>query len=331
MRNILPVLIFLAMTGILPAQDFHLSQYDAAPLNLNPSMTGMFDGYYRIHGHYRTQWASIATKPFVTTQIAYDMPFKRFGFGAEIMNYRAGAGGYNVLNFLISAAYDKPLDKKNNHHLAFGLQTGFVQKSFNSDKLTFGSQFDPTNGGGFDTGLPNNELLINKGIFMPDFNIGATYYYCKNQSRLNPYIGFSSFHLTQPKETFYNYENQLKIRYLVHGGCKININEEIQLEPKFFYMKQINDREFTWGGMGYYFLKASSAFFMVGATVRDRDALIFETGFQKDRYTYRIGYDINTSSLQPVTNGKGGLEVSITYLATREKFKPKPVPNCPRL
>ena len=65
------------------------------------------------------------------------------------------------------------------------------------DKLTYGNQFDPAaaNGGRIDPNLPNFESFANRATYLPDFNLGLIYYYCKNQSRINPYIGFSSFHI----------------------------------------------------------------------------------------------------------------------------------------
>ncbi len=74
------------------AQDAHLSQYDEAYLYLNPALTGMFNGDYRAGGHYRSQWAAVATKPFVTSMLSYDMPKDRFGVGGYIMNNRAELG-----------------------------------------------------------------------------------------------------------------------------------------------------------------------------------------------------------------------------------------------
>src|SRR5438309_1643127 len=108
-------ILFLAQVSL--AQDFHLSQYDASPLYLNPSLTGFFFGYYRLHAHYRTQWASLVPKPFTTSQVAYDQSLGPVGLGAQVMDYRAGAGGYNVFNFSVSGAYDYAFDFLQHHHL----------------------------------------------------------------------------------------------------------------------------------------------------------------------------------------------------------------------
>src|SRR4030067_2568658 len=85
-----------------PAQDFHLTHYDAAKIYLNPAMTGMFDGYYRIHANYRNQWTAISHHPFQTAALAFDMPFGRYGGGIHIMNDRAGFGNFDVLQINLS-------------------------------------------------------------------------------------------------------------------------------------------------------------------------------------------------------------------------------------
>ena len=113
-KKLLLGLVFLISSQLMTAQDFHLSQYDAPPMFLNPAMTGMFDGQFRIHAHYRTQWSAIATHPFTTAGISFDMPVKKFGIGLQVMNYRAGTGNYNVFSALLSVGYDVVFDKKKN-------------------------------------------------------------------------------------------------------------------------------------------------------------------------------------------------------------------------
>jgi type IX secretion system PorP/SprF family membrane protein len=324
------IMIFLlASPYLLKAQDFHLSQYDAAPLNLNPAMTGMFNGKHRIHGHYRTQWASIATKPFVTTAISYDTPIKKFAWGAQIMNNRAGAGVFNIFSLMLSGAYDLSLDKESYHHISTGIQAGFIQKSFNVDKLYFNNQYSPFNGGSFDQTLPSDENFSNTSIFIPDFNAGLMYYYSAQKSRINPFVGFSAFHLNHPEETFYSQANKLPLRYVIHTGFKFNVSETVQLTPKVMVMRQSNDNEFTSSLIMHYYLKESETFILFGPTYRNMDAAIFETGIQKGRYTCKISYDINTSRLNNATSGRGGFEISLTYIT--RKPKSQGVKNCPRL
>jgi type IX secretion system PorP/SprF family membrane protein len=338
------VVLFCFCASLVHAQDFHLSQYDAAALNFNPSMTGMFDGWYRIHGHYRTQWSSVINNPFQTFLLSYDMPVKQFAFGGQIMDYRAGTAGYNVFGFVASGAYDYVIDKLKRHHLAVGIQLGFIQKSINYSKLNWGNQYIYTpSGGGFDNSVPSLESGAATSIFLPDANVGLTYYYANEEARFNPFAGVATHHLSFPNESFYAKQSKLPLRHTIHAGCKIRINKRLQLLPKLLAMRQINDAQNTFTLLAHYYLTSYDAILMAGPTFRlsgaalkktptgviERDAVIMEAAIKHGKFIYRVSYDINTSSLNAYSNGRGGLELSLTYIARRKKAAG--AVNCPRL
>ena len=184
------IIISLAIFSIATkgwSQDFHLSQYDAAALNVNPAMTGAFMGEYRVHGHYRTQWMAVATNPFTTGLIAFDLNKGEWGFGGQVANFRAGIGGYNVLSVMPSAAYKLRVGSKKQHFINFGTQIGFFQKSINSSSLTFANQYVKTNGGEFNTSLPTGENFANGSFFNLDIAAGVMYTYAAYGSRVNPF------------------------------------------------------------------------------------------------------------------------------------------------
>ncbi|MEO5644316.1 MAG: PorP/SprF family type IX secretion system membrane protein [Bacteroidia bacterium] len=326
--------IFLAgclvlMMIAVKAQDFHLTHYDAAKIYLNPAMTGMFDGYYRIHANYRNQWSAVATKPFQSAAIAFDMPIKRYGVGFQIMDNRAGFGNFNVLQINLSGAYDLRMDKNNFHHVAFGMEAGVIQKSVDFGRLTWDNQYTQAGGGGFDVSMPSGENNDIEKNYLLDITAGALYYYAKETSRINPFIGFSAFHLNRPKETFYGYENKLPTRFVIHAGARVGINPRLQLQPRFLYMWQTNDHEMVVGLQANIFLANSESYLIVGPTFRSKDAAIMEVGLKHGAFTYRMSYDVNTSTLKPATNNRGGIEFSVIYIAKRKT--PVVAPNCPRL
>lgn len=331
MKKLYAVFFFVVFSFSLSVsgQDFHLSQYDAAPMFLNPSLTGKFNGHYRLHGQYRTQWNTISSNPFTTALISFDQSKNKFAYGVQMMNSRAGTGDYNAMSFLGSLAYEFNLDKSGNHRLSIGAKGGMIQKSIKVSNLTFASQYTPANGGTFDTGIPSGEGFSNTSIILPDVNAGLTYFYGKPNSRVTPFVGGAVQHLIEPEETFFNANNTLPMRYIGHAGAKINISERIQVLPKGFFMYQQEAQEITYSLLGYYYLKDADAFLIFGPTYRNDDAAIIELGLKISRYTCRVSYDVNTSSLQPTTNGRGGFEISFTYIPIKQK--PNPVPNCPRL
>lgn len=326
------ILVIVALIGMgikSNAQDFHLSQHDAAPLYLNPALVGQFDGKYRIHGHYRTQWGTLSSKSYKTAAISFDMPFEKMAFGAQIVNRRAGAGDYNVLGIVVNGGYSFTIDKEKVHKFSVGLQLGAMQKSVDFNQLYFESQYTTTNGGSFDQSLPNGETFGGSSFWLPDLNLGFVYYYGANQKRINPFVGFSTFHLTQPNESFYGVESKLPMRYIAHGGAKVNLSEKIQLMPKLLFMRQKNAQEINYGIMAHYHLGGSGTIILFGPTYRSSDAFILEAGAKIGSYEAKIGYDFNTSELNDFSDGKGGFEISLTYIP--KIFNPNPVKNCPRI
>lgn len=329
MKFITSIILIIVFAGPLKAQDFHMSMYDAAPIYLNPAMTGVFDGKWRIHGQYRTQWKAVNYKPYNTALVSFDIPYKRWGFGVQVSNFRAGYGNYNELSALLSAAYAVPIDKAKNHNISFGVQAGMAQKSIEYQLLTFDNQYTPENGGGFDESLPIVENFSGNNILRPTTNAGILYYFAKQKSRFNPFIGISAFNLVPAKESFFERDNILYRRFFAHLGTRINITETFYLLPKVLIMNQNNFNEQTEAlDVGYYF-KGSEFWLLGGIIYRNSDAFILSLGAKKSNFIAKVAYDFNASSLTPVSNGRGGFEVSFTYM--KPTSKPKFEKICPRL
>jgi type IX secretion system PorP/SprF family membrane protein len=314
---------------IMQAQDFHLSLYDAAPLFLNPAMTGLVEGKVRAHAQYRNQWSSVAYKPFTTSLVSFDMSKGKWGFGGQISNERAGIGNYNVLQALASVAYAIPLDKNRFHNLSLGLQAGFNQKRIEYQIYTFDNQWSTSGGGTFDKSISSNENFSGQTQFEEVVNFGALYYYAKQQSRINPFVGFSAFNLTQPKEAFLGGDNRLPMRFYAHTGVRINISELLYCIPKVLIYQQKNITQQTYAlDAGYYF-KGEKFYALAGFILRVKDASVANFGIRKDNYIIRMGYDFNTSTLSGTSKTRGAYEISLTWLG--KKAKNQEIKNCPRL
>lgn len=311
------------------AQDFHLSMYDAAPLFLNPALTGVVDASWRVHAQYRNQWRAVAFKPYNTALISLDIPKGKWGFGGQIIEMRAGVGNYNVLQGLLSAAYAVPLDKEQYNHISLGIQAGITQKRVEYALYTFDNQYTSANGGYFDKSMSSGENFNAQSYIIPQLNAGFMYFYSKQQARLNPFVGYSAFNLTNPRETFFNYDNKLPIRHYIQGGVRININELFYILPKALFMLQTNASEQTYACDMGYFLKNEEMYLLGGVTYRYKDASIVYVGFRKNSYIAKFGYDANVSGLHDVSKYRGAFEISFTYMG--KKSKSKEVRHCPRL
>jgi type IX secretion system PorP/SprF family membrane protein len=328
-KVILYTLFLLGLASPVKSQDAHLSMYDAAPLFLNSGLTGVFEGQWRLHGQYRTQWKSVNYKPYTSALVSFDMSKGKWGFGMQVHNFRAGFGNFNVLQGLLSAAYNVPLDKKKRNMISFGVQAGGMQKSLEYQLLTFNNQYTMTNGGGFDNTIVSGETFGAQSMLVPSINSSIIYYYAKQQSRLNPFIGFSAFNLIEPRETFFDQENRLPRRYYLHVGSRVNITELFYLLPKILFMQQRNFMEQTYAVEAGYFLKGSETFLLGGLIYRNKDAAILTLGAKKENFTLRFGYDINVSSLTTASSGRGGFEMGLTYVHGKNKTSTEKI--CPRL
>ena len=94
-------------------------------------------------------------------------------------------------------------------------------------------------------------------------------------------------------------------------------------------MRQENFSELTIAGDVGLFMKKAEFFLLGGLTYRNMDAFIFSVGARKDNYIAKIAYDINFSSLAPASTGRGGFELSFTYM--HRKKDSQTVKICPRL
>jgi len=337
-------LLFLALFGLgsfgTQAQDAHLSLYDAAPMFLNPAMTGVFKGDWRLHTQYRTQWKSVNYKPYQTALISFDAPVKKWGFGAQVSNFRAGIGNYNAFQGTVSAAYTTSIDKNKNHNISFGVQGGLTQKSVEHQLLSYNNQYTTNNGGEFDMTADPLESISQQSLIIPNVNAGFLYFFANQQSRLNPFIGVSAFNLTEPQETFTDGDSKLPMRFYGHVGTRINITETLYLIPKVLYMRQLEFEEITAAVDAGLYLKGSDLYLLAGAfyrnsgeissfSLKNSDAMVVSIGAKMDSFIAKVGYDVNISSLSTVSNGRGGFEISFTYM--KQKKKPKTEKICPRL
>jgi type IX secretion system PorP/SprF family membrane protein len=313
--------IAIAASAQAIAQDFHITQYETAPMYLNPALTGMYfgeKGDFKISANYRSQWRSLVKKPFVTANLGYDMPYKRFGFGAYIIDNKAGTGGFGTLNFMLSGAYNIMKDETGKQNLTAGLQMGILYKSFNLSKFTFDSQYSTSAQGGFDTGIDPGERFDRTGIVRLDAALGVFYKYRDESKKANPFAGLAVYHVTKPDESFTGYESRLPMRFVFHGGSDIQVNEKLKLVPGLLFMSQAKATEINVNALGYYKIKETDYDVIFGLGYRHKDAMMLQLGMKQKENVFRVSYDINTSYLNNFTGSRGGIEFSLIYTGSRK-------------
>ncbi|MCB0792529.1 MAG: PorP/SprF family type IX secretion system membrane protein [Flavobacteriales bacterium] len=304
------VLLVAAPVGTLTAQDNHLSQYDAAPMQLNPALTGVFDeAEFRVATNIRSQWSSIGSN-FLTTGFSYDLAApNRFGVGAYLNNYDM-AGVMNTFQFGLSGSYNVSSENAP-HSLSVGLNAGLIYKKVKDEDLLFDQQY---NDGYFDPDLPSGETFPRMSRLMPELAVGFAYRSKNQRHRVNPFANFAAYHVTMPDESLFRTERSpLAIRWSLMGGTIIDIGEVLRITPMGQLMVQRNDREINMGVLSELSIGGSVYRAVFGVSYRWQDAAIVHAGLRHKNNMYRFSYDMPVSGLNNYTRLNGAFEFSVVY------------------
>jgi type IX secretion system PorP/SprF family membrane protein len=306
--------------------DPHFSQYYAHPLWLNPALTGVTDGEYRVSLNAKQQWGSISNS-FLTGGASFDMaPVKNLAFGAMVLNQNAGDISYNHLNAMVSAAYRIHFGSAGLNMINFGVQAGILNKSFNPSKITLGSQYNPVIG--YDPNFGISESFASSNTLVPDVNVGIMYFDGNPDQQVNVFAGAMAGHITRPVDKFLGNDVRMPIRYAGHGGARVKASEVLSITPNGLYMKQGNAREISAGAYAEYMLNAETDL-LFGSNYRVDDSAIAFFGLHIKNMVFGLSYDFNTSNLNRATGSRGGLELSVSFTGRKGILGPNFF--CPRL
>lgn len=291
------------------AQDIHFSQFDFAPIYLNPANTGNFNGDFRIAGNFRSQ-KNGSVNPYRTATISFDKQFfllnQKIGVGAFILNDDAGAGELSFNKFYGSLGYNTLIG---NNSIGIGLQAGYVYGKVNQWGL-----FDQWVDGTFT--LPSGEVISNANYF--DINFGLNYK--RNIFIFVPEAGLSLAHINKPKKSFFDDKNEKEsMRIMFYSTVKTNINDKLSVTPKFWYSQKDGDFENIFGAeAGYNLIGVKTTVKRVfgGAYARNNsmgfDAILAQVGATVGRLDIGISYDIYMSDITKSGN-TNAIEISFIY------------------
>lgn len=332
-RNIIVLVLLLCalLPKVVRAQtDPHFAQYYAYPLWLNPALTGVIDGDYRISGNYRNQWANYG-KAFSTAGVSFDAATdKNMGLGINVLNMSSGDAGYNYFNAMASFSYSGvKFGATGTTRLVFGIQAGVISRRIDPSKFQSGSQWSPVIG--FDPSIFNGENITKTNSTVFDAAAGAMFFDGNPNHRLNPFVGVAVGHLTQPEDPFVaNDERKYPMRYLVHGGTKIKLTEQFGLTPHALYMHQGNAHETVVGVYGQYMVNPEFDL-LAGVNYRFDDAAIPFAGFHYKNFVLGLSYDANVSNLKRLVNGSNSFEISLSFISRKRRVLTEEYFICPRL
>jgi len=315
------------------AQDIHFSQFDMAPLQQNPALAGALYGV-EANINYKDQWRTVGA-PYKTFAFGYDMRLtkKRMTKGFMAMGFhlfadKAGDSKMGTTQGNFSLGYHVQLDKKNT--LGAAIQPGFFQRSIDFSGLQWGNQYD---GMQYNYSLSSGEMQGTTSFTKYDLGAGLLWTYnntagdihVTDNHDINAHAGFSVFHLTTPKYSFLGSQEDIYMKFVLHGGLTKSLGDsKVAIQPSFFYYRQGPAQEIYFGSMFRFLLtqdskftgfKSASAFYL-GGYYRTRDAVTLRILYEYAGWGFGVSYDVNTSSLKDATNTRGGLELSLRLVTS---------------
>jgi type IX secretion system PorP/SprF family membrane protein len=334
----LTFILFVAFTSFLKSQDVSFSQMYAAPLNLNPALTGAFEGKYRIGAIMRDQWRSAIESPYSTIAANIDLRFglnqKRinqdaFGVGVMFMNDRSSELNFTINQIAVSGGFHKSLNTDNTKYLSGGFQIALAQRSINFNKLTFQDQF---NG---ETGYtnPTSENFPRNNIAYSDIHTGINYSSAFAKKSFYT-VGLAIHHLTKPNISFYREQltgilsEPLHRRYSLQTNVQFPIAENVLLSPRGTISIQGPHQDAVLGAnLRFKTSNYSSTAIHVGSWTRVArdistsarlDAITILGGLEVNNILIGLSYDLNPTEIARIGNPRNSFEISITYLGEYE-------------
>lgn len=296
MKTIRSILILLCCVSAYPShgQDPGFSQYNSAPLYLNPGLAGS-TGYIRTasaFGVFRSEWSGIYTNFYSS----YDHYIRqiRGGAGLMYMNERAADGLFtsNRFDFVYAAHFNLFNEKL---IIRPGIDIGYCRKKIDMEGLTFGDMIDPRRGFVYTT---TEGTLTSSFIDLAAGLVFATKY-------VNG--GFAMHHFTEPDQGLIG-SSKLPVKYTVHLAGVIgspDSSNAFSISPHAIFQQQRDFQSYLFGATARYDK------YLLGLGCRNLDLIVLQAGFQNE--LLRVGYSYDLALEQLVGHSIGYHELTLSF------------------
>ncbi len=340
------LLVFCSLSAM--AQDVHFSQNYATPLYVNPGMSGLYNGDFRVTANYRNQWAALSNRSTDARTIMLSADAKvakgitKGGWlnaGILLYNDKTGFLSYNTNSVDLSLAYNTPMDGKK-HFVSFGAMVGVSTRSIDLSEAEYASQFD---GNAYNPMLASGETMVNNRFTRLNLSGGAMYYFLES-SRKYIFGGVSAYNIIGSSFSFTDdNDTNLPVRLSFHAGGSWSVAKRMDIVPGVYFMNQLKSMKTDIGTLFrfvFYENVRSQKFraFNVGPYIRINkhfddpiglDAFILALKLDYDDVAVGLSYDFNISDLNNATKGKGGPEISFVY-SPKLRTSSRSNISCPR-
>jgi type IX secretion system PorP/SprF family membrane protein len=324
--SFLTLLMILTFIFRINAQDLHYSQFYNSPQNINPALTGVFNGDHRFVASLRDQWRFVPV-PWFTLSGAYDRKLyllkgnEHFlGGGVSLNHDRQGDGRLNLTSLNVNGAYHRILAP--NHIVSGGLQIGFASRGFNSQTLTWDKQWSVDNG--FSPNAPTGESFGDfERINFFETGLGLNYRYQQN-ARTFADLGLSALHLFKPNNAFYGSDiANLPQRVSVSLVGQVKVIDILDIQLHGLHQVQGEYNETLLGGLGKIYIsekRGKEIQLHLGVGYRTAGSLYPTAAIQYNNIYASFSYDIDNNDFnKTVQSNRGGPEIHVRYIIANVK------------
>jgi type IX secretion system PorP/SprF family membrane protein len=315
--SIAGALICFLTAQFISAQDIHLSQYHFDRLEVNPALTGIFNGDKQVSLINKSQYFSVPVD-YLTFSGSFDMKFRKtqtpkgfFSAGALFNFDQAGDSKLSLITLNVNGSYTRALTKA--IFVGFGAYVGGGQRSFKDQNLTWDNWW---NGFDVDPTRPTGENFPRNDFFWLDLGAGLNVrLQGKDRTKLD--LGVGAFHLNEPGFDFYQSDDvKLPTRLAYSAMGVLKLANRLDIFANGLHQDQgPYEENLVGGGLIIHISnrKAREVELHLGISTRLDDALIPMIALGYDGWKGGFSYDVNTSPFKAATDKKGGPEFFLNY------------------
>tara|TARA_Y100001968_G_C19443466_1_gene763907 strand:+ start:3196 stop:4284 length:1089 start_codon:yes stop_codon:yes gene_type:complete len=331
-NKIFGVFFLILLSFSLNGQDYQFSQFNKAPLLINPANAGMGKGYNRFNLIYHTQHP---TSNFV---------FQNYHFSADgpIFSHKMNTSrGYLGLGFHafqeksantfskldIGITLSSYVDIDDNNQLSFGFQTDFIQHTINTSSVQWASQYNNSLGG-HDPTINSGEAFFSNSLITFNTATGLLWKNSTKDQNLSGIdiasfqIGYGAFNLFKPRKISLLANDRAFVRHVIHGRGLFAIQElKYGIAPQFLIQKQGPHFDATAGADVKYYVKGDTKYtgfvrecnLGMGLFYRYNDAIIPKFSIQINDLNISLSYDLSVGPVNNFNGTVGGFSIGIQY------------------
>ena len=317
-------------TSSLIAQEVRFSQYNAAPVLLNPASPGTVANASLGLNYRIQQWGLLAYKtgyfsamlPLYSGRDTYDeLPVGGIGLG--VLSDLAGEQNeLQTYQIDLAGAYNLRLNLPQTHYVTLGVQASYLQTNVNYGRLTWPSQITYR---GFEGPAPAVDAYAAR-VAVLRFNAGLIWTFdpmrnpWKKLSRYRLHLGAAVSNLNEPDYSFLQDGSYaLPLVYKLHGGGQFILNPRLSISPGFFVIAQESLVQYAGGAVLGIHLPTNTAAtptdfrLLVGSWYRHQDAVVLMVGASSSTFDTALSYDLSASRKRAGLTHQHTLELSVAY------------------